>query len=71
MKTLLNHCQGYPKDLNELFGDDVLDFWYNGAVFDLDNGVLVKVAEDLSVIEAYLGFTRLTGESLFITITFI
>lgn len=62
IKTLLNDCEGYPKDMADLFGDEVLDFWYNGAVFDLDNEVIVKVSENWKILTAYNGFTKLTGK---------
>jgi hypothetical protein len=61
MKTLTKHCEGYPKDLADLFDDSHLNFSFNGAVFDLTNERILKLSGAGIVLKAYNGFTKLTG----------
>ena len=61
---MLNHCEGYPEDLTELFEDDCIDIALNGAVFDLNNELVVKISADNRVMRAYKGFEVLSDSEI-------
>lgn len=64
IKTLLNHCEGYPEDIDDQFDDDAYNISLNGAVFDTKKGVIFKLSADNRVVKAYRGFTKLSEEEI-------
>ena len=56
---------GYPKSLAEGFNyDSDLQMCLNASVFDIDNGLVIKLAEGLEVVQAMKGLRKLSKDEI-------
>ena len=57
---------GYPEEIKTLSGgmepEDEVELCYNGAVFDIERGLILKLGEGKEVIRAKKGFQDLSTE---------
>ena len=56
---------GYPKSLADGFNYETdLSMCLNASVFDIDNGLIIKLAEGLEVVQAMKGLKKLSKDEI-------
>ena len=63
----LVECQLYPEQTTAYDYEKQLGFqnyWLSNAVWDIENGTILKLGDNMEVTHAILGFEKLTGEQI-------
>ena len=56
---------GYPDQVRDFFlQDKALEMCLNGAIFDIENGTILKLAEGQEVVRAMKGYRALTQKEI-------
>lgn len=56
--------QGYPESIKEFNYEDDLQMCLNASVFDIDRGMVIKLAEGLEVVQAMKGLKKLCKDEI-------
>ena len=56
--------QGYPESITEFNYESDLEMCLNSSVFDIDKGLVIKLAEGLVVVQAMKGLKKLSKEEI-------
>jgi hypothetical protein len=60
----LNESFGYPASILDFDYDKHTAMAFNGAVWDVEQGTVVKLSEDREVVHAYKGFEKMSKEEI-------
>ena len=55
---------GYPEAIKDFNIEEDIGVCLNSSIFDIQNGLVIKVAEGLEVVQAYKGMRKLSKEEI-------